>query len=77
MAKIEIDTYVLPAFWASALINADTSGMNDDDEIKMNNWLDSVKPGYCVGCDIENTWFEHNIVINLGCDVTNFHFHKS
>lgn len=32
-------TYTLPAHWACALINADESGMDDDEIAAMNDWL--------------------------------------
>lgn len=44
-------TYTLPAFWASALINGDSSGLSDDEDQALAQWLDDVKPGYCVGCE--------------------------
>jgi hypothetical protein len=69
-------TYILPAYWASALINADESGMENKEIEEINAWLDRVKPGYCVGCS-DNEHFAHgNDANSLGGDVLEFYFHK-
>jgi hypothetical protein len=34
--SIEVMTVTLPAYWASALINGDASGMDDEEEVLMN-----------------------------------------
>jgi hypothetical protein len=69
-------TYILPAYWASALVNADESGMENKEIEEMNAWLDSVKPGSCVGCS-DNEYFAHSNAANsLGGDVLEFYFHK-
>jgi hypothetical protein len=36
---IETDTIAAPACWASALINGDCSGLEDDEVNAMNSWL--------------------------------------
>lgn len=48
---MKFTAYKLPAHWASALINGDASGLSDDQALAQ--WLDDVKPGYCVSCDGE------------------------
>lgn len=40
---IEVDTVTLPAFWACALINADTSGMTDEEEAHMNAYMETIE----------------------------------
>lgn len=77
MAKIETLTYILPSCYASALINGDYSGLEDEDEKELNEWLDRVKPGYCVGCS-EEAYFTHghDMNRNQGADVLEFYFHK-
>lgn len=39
MSKFEEYTATLPAHWASALINGDTSGMSDDEELNFNSFI--------------------------------------
>jgi hypothetical protein len=77
MAKIKINTYILPSYWASALINGDYSGMEDGEEKILNEWIKRVKPGYCVGCS-EESWFQwgHDANRNQGSDVLEYIFHK-
>ncbi|RPJ74277.1 MAG: hypothetical protein EHM20_10875 [Alphaproteobacteria bacterium] len=68
--------YTLPAHWGSALINADYSGCNEEDTKEINDFLEEVKPGYCVGMS-EESWFSHsNDAHTLACDVAEFTFHK-
>ena len=50
---MKVETYTLPAHWASALINDDSSGMSDDEIDALNNWYESNNPGYCTGCSDE------------------------
>ena len=40
--NIETDDYRLPSHWASALINADLSGMEDDEIKQMNETLEGL-----------------------------------
>lgn len=48
-------TFVAPAYWASALINGDTSGLDDSDEAEFEAWcLDNPEDASnVVGCDYE------------------------
>jgi hypothetical protein len=39
---IETDIVTLPAYWASALVNGDTSGMDDDEIADMEAQLDGL-----------------------------------
>jgi hypothetical protein len=76
--NIETTEYLLPDFWASALINGDESGMKDDDIAAMNKWFDSRKPGYCVDCSDESeftTWHDARAYV-LACDCLTYTFHK-
>lgn len=68
------ETYILPAYWASALINDDRSGMEDTDEKELTKWLLKENPGYCVGCSDEPYFAHRNDATNLGCDVLEFYF---
>lgn len=52
MAKLETYTAILPSHWASALINADPSGMTDEDEAELDRVLE-LNPEWAqpVGCE--------------------------
>lgn len=53
---MNITTYRLPAYWASALINGDYSGLTDAEEIQVNEFLASIEPdvlGPCLDCSDE------------------------
>jgi len=70
------ETYILPAYWASALINGDESGMEESDIARMDNWLNKNNPGSCIGCS-EEQYFKHsNDATNLGGDVLEYTFAK-
>lgn len=74
--RIKTETYILPAYWASALVNGDFSGMEDRDEQDLNTWLNKVNPGYCVGCSEESYFAWRNDVSYLAGDVLEYYFHK-
>ncbi len=75
------ETYILPEYWASALINADYSGLEDSEiqeieEFETNN----RQPGcafYCVGCSEESYFKWSNDATNLGCNVLDYTFDVS
>lgn len=48
--EITISTLVLPACWASALINDDESGLDDAEIETISMFMEAVEPGRCVGC---------------------------
>lgn len=50
--------YLLPQYWASALINDDYSGLDDEEERKVRNFLEIV-PGYPIGVDWDTLGFYH------------------
>lgn len=68
------ETIILPAFLASALINGDTSSLNDEDM----EWLTAaeryVAPGYVVACG-EESFFSHSCDLpgfSLGADMLEY-----
>lgn len=73
MKTVEIETYELPMYWASALINGDYSGMGDQDEIELNKWLNDVQPGSCVEVSEESYFGRFH---NIGCDMSTYSFIK-
>jgi len=66
--------YVLPAHWASALINGDDSGMRESEIAEMDAWLQAKKPGLCVGCSDEEFFCCGNDANNLGANCLTFYF---
>lgn len=75
---MNIETYKLPAYWASALINGDYSGLNDAEEKQINNWLDSHKKEgcrmWCLDCGEES---EFSTFKGMGCDLLEYNFDVS
>lgn len=56
-SKPVFQEFVLPASWATALINDDDSGLDDTDLIAIEQWHARVQPGYCVGT-VEDSYNE-------------------
>lgn len=40
-------SYILPEFWTSAIVNDDLSEMSNEDIKQFNAWMKKFKPGYC------------------------------
>lgn len=73
---LNTETYILPAYWASALINDDYTGLEESDIEAIEAFLFANKEqiGSCIDVS-EDSWFAHsNDAINLGCDVATFTF---
>lgn len=73
---MKTETYTLPAFWASAIINTDLSGLSDEDEAILINWLSDVKPGYCLDVSQEpefTKWHDAQDYV-LACDCLEYTF---
>lgn len=78
---MKTETYILPAYWACALINADYSGLEDADieEIEIfeaDNKEDNCRFA-CIGCSDEQYFTWRNDANNLGCDVLEYTFDVS
>lgn len=73
--KGETVTYTLPAYWASYLINGDSSGINSHDEYFADKFLADRNLQPPVSCS-EESWFSHrNDSDNrLGGDVLEYTF---
>lgn len=73
-------TFILPTHYASALINSDMSGLEEEDTKKLNDFVDRQveKHGsfYCVDADVDNAYFTHGHDMNRneGADVCLFTF---
>lgn len=71
---IDTDTRILPSYWASALINGDRSGLTDDEEQELNDFLDSEPTLMeCVDCG-EEYFARHNDAGTLAGMVAEFTF---
>jgi hypothetical protein len=75
---MQFQTFTLPSFWASALINSDTSGMEDRDERALDQWFAATFPNgaHCVDvADDENfiRWHDASQYV-LACDCSTFTF---
>ena len=76
-----IEEYTLPAHWACALVNSDTSGLDDEEEAALDAFTEYMVEQYgqcwCLDCD-EETWFTryHDATCYGigGCDVATFRF---
>lgn len=76
-AGIPTETYLLPSYWASALVNNDTSGTEPLELAVINSWLASTKPGRCVDADVANAgfhWHGDDTNERVGCDRCEFTF---
>lgn len=74
--SIEIIIYRLPAYWACALINGDYTGLSDEEEKEINNFLKQAE-GYPVDVDWETEGFYRcNDANNIAGNCADFYFHK-
>lgn len=55
---MEPTTYRIPANYLCALVNDDWSGLNDDDEKELNEWLEKEQPGHAC-CPDGEPFFTH------------------
>jgi len=78
---IQVETFTAPAYWASALINGDTTGMEDKEIATMEAWCESIAPWEIIdvvdNCEPYFTWdyaqYESGI---YGGDVLDYIAHK-
>ncbi len=78
---MKTETYILPAYWASALINGDYSGL-EDTEIKEIETFEAQNREdnccfYCIDCSEEQYFKWRNDATNLGGDVLEYTFDVS
>lgn len=73
--NLETHTYILPEYWASALINDDTSGMEDKEIEEMNSFLAKNNLPSPVSCS-EEAYFSwrNDSGNNLGGNVLEYYF---
>ena len=66
---MEQNTYRIPAHYVCALVNDDWSGLSDEDEKELKEWLETTEPGSAT-CPDGETFFAHgnDINRNIGAD---------
>lgn len=78
---LTLETYILPEYWASALINDDYSGMNNLDIEYLEKFISDNKSDncrfYCIGCSEQSFFSWHNDANNLGSDCLEYTFDVS
>ena len=73
MTKIATNTYTLPAYWASYLVNGDASGITDDERAEIDAFCEGL--GTCSGTTDEPEYFQrHNDANRVGGNVLDFIF---
>ena len=74
---METETYTLPAYWASALVNGDFSGLDcENEQILIRRWLE-LQPqlGSCLTCSDEPSFrWSHDAPDVQACDCLDFTF---
>ena len=75
-----IGTYQIPTFAVSAIINDDYSGINDDDEKAIKNFLDGFSGGFIADWsqNIDNPYFSayNDILGYIGAEVVDVDFYS-
>ena len=74
--------FILPSYYASAFVNGDYSGLSDEEEEMISDFINAniTKYGrfYCIDVDVDNTYFaRHNDLTgmsHLGSDVCRYTF---
>lgn len=72
------DIFVLPAYFASALINADESGLSEEEIQLLRDFVQENCGGLCVGCSDDQFFTQHHEFKIIGaCDCKEFYFERS
>lgn len=56
---LETTTFILPSYWASYLVNGDTSGLDDSEQADCDAFLKTVPEWRCCSCEGES-FFSHS-----------------
>lgn len=77
----ETEKYILPAYWACALINGDTSGMDEREEAQIDAFLEATSNAdsyiYCVHMGEDQGFMRWHDAAHYGvlaCDCNEFEF---
>ena len=62
MKTLQTTALELPAYWASALINGDLSGLSGDEQEALDGYLgDNPELGFCLACsDVPSFMWRHD-----------------
>jgi len=71
---LEKVTYTLPSYWASYLINGDSSGISDKDKAECDSFIARMELPAPVDCSTESWFSWHNDATDLGGDVMEYTF---
>lgn len=81
MNNVQTTDYILPAHWASVLINLDYTGFSDEDEAELDSFIDGEFDGLfdtvCVADDSEPEFVKYHDAHNYGvpaCDCLRYTF---
>lgn len=69
-----ITEYLLPAYWASALVNNDYDSLSEYEISELLEWKLKNNPGICSHCSEESFFSKSNDVSGLGGDCLVFYF---
>jgi hypothetical protein len=72
MSQFETETYILPAYWASAIINGDTSGLEDSEIKELDDWFELNNQPNIVDCSNEPHFSHSNDAGTLAGDVLEY-----
>jgi hypothetical protein len=76
--KLQTETYSLPVYWASYLINGDASGLEDGEQAEIDAWLASLPYGWeCVDVSEDSDFRRSNDATDLGGDCADYTFIRS
>ena len=67
-------TYILPAHWASYLINGDNSSLGDWEQNQVDNFLKNNALPDAVSCSDAAYFSKYNDAKTLACDVLEYTF---
>ena len=70
------ETFTLPVYWASYLVNDDASGLEDNEQDEIDAWLDANAPGVCVDVSEDYGFCHTNDANNIGGDCAVYTFMK-
>lgn len=56
----ELTTYNLPTHWASYLINADPTGLEDDEQKTVDRFVDGENLGHCVDVSEDSSFMKYH-----------------
>jgi hypothetical protein len=74
--SIKVATITAPAYWASYLVNGDSSGLDDHEEALADDWARNQEPWYVVGVTDDEPRFTWCYALHGG-DVLDYILHRT